>query len=77
MYQAYPSVAKSIDADEEIDCLFEQLEVIEPPSFLVDRILTSVARLSRAVAKPEPSKFWMDTDNFGRLIVRNNTGKLS
>lgn len=77
MYPTYPSIAKSIDADEEIDSLFEQLEVIEPPTFLVERILTSVARLSRPVAKPEVGKFWMDADNFEGLIVRNTAGEPS
>ena len=33
------------DADDEIDALFSQLEIIEPPHSLVDRILASVAQL--------------------------------
>ena len=34
-----------IEADDEIDALFSQLQVIEPPLSLVDRILASVAQL--------------------------------
>ncbi len=34
-----------IEADDEIDALFSQLQVIEPPHSLVDRILASVAQL--------------------------------
>ncbi len=34
-------------ADDEIDELFDQLEVIEPPKRLVSDILSSVSRLSQ------------------------------
>ena len=34
-------------ADDEIDELFDQLEVIEPPKRLVSDILASVSRLSQ------------------------------
>lgn len=47
-------VAKDPVVDDEIDELFGQLELIEPPETLVDDILASAARLAQrpCVASP-------------------------
>jgi hypothetical protein len=46
-YPVYLLLSEDAVADDEIEELFNQLEVIEPPPFLVERILTSVALLSQ------------------------------
>jgi hypothetical protein len=46
----------NIASDEDVDLLFDQLEVIEPPPFLVENILASVKRLSAGIAVPSQSR---------------------
>ncbi len=57
-----------VSSDSEIDHLFNQLRLIEPPEGLVESILKTVARLPR----PQylPSACW---DDFDGLIVRHDT----
>ena len=62
---------EDIEADDEIDTLFSQLEIIEPPASLVDRILASVAQLP-AYPQHEPlSPLWNDVEVEG-LLVRDD-----
>jgi hypothetical protein len=60
--------ADEVLADDEIDHLFSQLPLIEPPEALVERILVTVSRLPR----PQylPPAYW---DNFDGLIVHHDT----
>ncbi len=59
--------ADKVSADDQIDHLFSQLPIIEPPEALVERILQTVSRLPR----PQylPSACWGDFDG---LIVRHD-----
>ena len=54
LYLLMAEVAKDPVVDDEIDELFGQLEVIEPPETLVGDILASAARLAHrsCVASP-------------------------
>ena len=56
-----------VSSDPEIDHLFSQLRVIEPPGSLVERILNTVARLPRPQYLP-PARW----DDFDGLIVRHD-----
>ena len=54
---------------DEIDDLFEQLRPLEPPSSLIQQILTTVSRLSRLTSPPEPAN---EVDEIrDSLVVRN------
>ena len=52
---------------DEIDELFEKLQPVEPPPLLIQRILTSIARL----AHPTSYIQWDEADVLDSLIVRN------
>ena len=43
---------------DEIDELFEKLQPIEPPPLLIQRILTSISRLSRPTTSRPPPDLW-------------------
>jgi hypothetical protein len=50
---------------DEIDDLFEQLRPIEPPSSLIQKILTSISRLPR----PTPEGHQIDPWNEGDQMI--------
>jgi len=54
---------------DEIDDLFEQLQLIEPPPSLIQQILTTVSSLSRPTSPTDPR----DEANkkIDSLVVRN------
>ena len=54
---------------DEIDDLFEQLQLIEPPPSLIQQILTTVSRLSRFPSPPDPRD--EADENIDSLVVRN------
>ena len=56
-----------VASGDEIDALFNQLQQIEPPEWLVERILTSASELSRLQSLP--SRAW---DEYDGLVVRND-----
>ncbi len=64
--------SEELASDDEIDSLFEQLQVIEPPPSLVDRILTSVARLPYPSQNPS-----LPADKTDYLLVRHDMCKPS
>lgn len=57
--------------EDDIDQLFGNLELVEPPPALIARILANVSQLSQAEAQkkepPEAEAF----DNLDNLVVRN------
>lgn len=55
-------------SDKTIDALFNQLQQIEPPEWLVQQILISVSQLSQLQRLPLVS--WIE---YNGLVVRNNT----
>ena len=57
-----------ISSDDEIDELFCQLEPIEPPPSLIERIMESVARLPLPTQQ-SPS----DWDSLDGLVVRHSS----
>jgi len=56
-----------VSSDAEIDHLFSQLRLIEPPEALIECILNTVARLPRPQYLP-PARW----DDFDGLIVRHD-----
>ena len=60
--------------EDDIDQLFDKLELVEPPLSLIARILANVSQLSQAEAQKkglpadEPVEVF---DKLGNLIVRN------
>jgi len=54
---------------DEIDDLFEQLQLIEPPPSLIQQILTTVSRLSRITSPPDPRD--EADEKIDSLVVRN------
>jgi hypothetical protein len=54
---------------DEIDDLFDQLQLIEPPPSLIQQILTTVSRLSRFKSSPDPRD--EADENIDSLVVRN------
>lgn len=66
-YPQHVLCSDDISSDDEIDHLFNQLPLIEPPEELVERILTTVSRLPRPQFLPPP--LW---DGFDGLIVHHN-----
>ena len=54
---------------DEIDDLFEQLQVIEPPPSLIEQILTTVSRLSRLSTPSDPQD--EADEKIDSLVVRN------
>ena len=67
-YPQHILFADKVLADDEIDYLFSQLPIIEPPEALVERILYTVSRLPRPQYLPPAC--W---DDFDGLIVRHDT----
>jgi hypothetical protein len=71
-YPQYTLFAEEVLPDDEIDDLFSQLPVLEPPESLVERILDTVSRLPRPqFIFPTP---W---DTLDGLIVRHDTSEPS
>lgn len=72
----FPQVllADDVASDDDIDNIFSQLQQIEPPPSLVERIMRSVRNISlpqgqtEAQERPD-SPFW---DNVDGLIVRRS-----
>jgi len=56
--------------EDKIDRLFMQLEQIEPPSSLMENILTSIARLPRPQLLPEVGEAGTVQKSLEGLIVR-------
>ena len=62
-------------ASDDIDNIFSQLQQIEPPPSLVERIMQSVSKLPLPQERPgaqertDSSIFW---DNIDGLVVRKN-----
>jgi len=54
---------------DEIDDLFEQLQLIEPPPSLIQQILTTVSRLSRPTSPSDPRD--EADEKIDSLVVRN------
>ena len=54
---------------DEIDDLFEQLRPLEPPSSLIQQILTTVSRLSRPTSPSDPRD--EADEKIDSLVVRN------
>jgi hypothetical protein len=67
-YPHYTLFAEEVLPDNEIDHLFRQLPVIEPPESLVEQILNTVSRLPRPQFLPPPLFEGLD-----RLIVRHDS----
>jgi hypothetical protein len=69
-----PDLKRSISAqcsepDDDIDKLFSRLELLEPPTDLLKRILNSIPQNSPRPAKPEPQ--WDTDSQIDGLVVRN------
>ena len=69
-----PDLQRSISAqrsepDDDIDKLFSRLELLEPPTDLLKRILNSIPQRSPRPAKPEPQ--WDNDNHIDGLVVRN------
>ena len=73
-YQQYLlfSDEDEVALDDEIDSLFNQLQQIEPPEWLIQRILTSVSQLFQL--QPLPSVPW---NRYDGLVVRNDDAEPS
>jgi hypothetical protein len=67
-YPSHVLFSEEVSTDDEIDHVFSQLPVIEPPEALVERILKTVSPLPR----PQylSAARW---DDFDGLIVRHDT----
>lgn len=67
--------------NDDIDQLYFQLEQIEPPAFLVDSIMASVARLPHAQTgtqeQPVAEEFASSLNDLGGLLVRGLGFQLS
>ena len=64
-------ISTEIVSEDEIDDLFNQLDKLEPPPYLISRILASVLRLPRPLSAPMPV-VWNELDG---LVVRNDGKK--
>lgn len=65
-------ISSDIISEDEIDNLFHQLDQLEPPPYLIARILTSVSLLSPP--QPVPTlRLWSELD---RLVIRNDRKNL-
>lgn len=71
IYAQHLLFCEDIESDDEIDALFSQLQMIEPPDSLVDRILASVAQLPSYPLQEEQSLVWEEFDG-GSLLVRKD-----
>ncbi len=67
--------ADDVASDDDIDNIFSQLQQIEPPPSLVERIMRSVRNIPLPLEKnevqerPAPPSLW---DNIDGLIVRRS-----
>lgn len=66
-YPTHVLFLDDVEADE-IDDLFNQLQTIEPPTTLVDSIMTSVAELPPYPLQESSSRFW-NGEEIGALVV--------
>ena len=64
-------ISTEIVSEDEIDELFNQLDQLEPPPYLISRILASVLLLPRPLPVPMPV-VWNELDG---LVVRNDGKK--
>lgn len=63
------SAAQRSEPDDDIDKLFSRLELLEPPTDLLKRILNSIPQRSPRPAKSEP--VWNNDNQLDGLVVRN------
>jgi hypothetical protein len=66
------TISADMISEDEIDNLFNQLDQLEPPSYLISRILTSVSLLPRPLSVLAPG-LWSELDG---LVVRNDRKNL-
>lgn len=57
--------------EDDIDQLFDKLELVEPPLSLIARILANVSQLSQAEAQKKGSPAGELVEVFDNLVVRN------
>lgn len=65
------SVPDDILPEDEIDQLFGNLQLIEPPPALIARILATVSQISQAEAQKKGLLADEQFDDLDNLIVRN------
>ncbi len=61
-------ISTEIVSEDEIDDLFNQLDQLEPPPYLISRILASVSLLPRPLPVPT-QRLWGELDG---LVVHND-----
>lgn len=71
IYSQHLLFCEDIEADDEIDALFNQLQAVKPPASLVDHILASVAQLPSYPQHEALSPLWQDLAIDG-LLVRSD-----
>ena len=66
----FPQVllADDVASDDDIDSIFSQLQQIEPPPSLVERIMRSVRNIPLPEGQERPDSPWL-WDNVDGLIV--------
>ena len=67
----WDTIPADIISEDEIDDLFNQLDKLEPPPYLISRILTSVSLLPRPLPVPT-LQLWSELD--GPVIKNNRKG---
>jgi hypothetical protein len=67
--------AERSEPDDDIDKLFNRLELLKPPSDLLARILHSISQLSPHSSDPE--HHWDKDSHIDGLVVRNEKKKPS
>jgi len=68
----WDTISAAMISEDEIDDLFNQLDQLEPPPYLISRILSSVSLLPRPLPVPAP-RLW---DALDGLVVRNDRERL-
>jgi len=66
------AISAEMISEDEIDDLFNQLDQLEPPPYLISRILTAVSLLPQPQPLPS-SRLWSELDS---LIVWNDKKNL-
>jgi hypothetical protein len=64
----WDTISTDIISEDEIDDLFNQLDQLEPPPYLISHILTSVSLLPRPLPVPL-SGLWSELDG---LVIWND-----
>ena len=68
----WDTISANMISEDEIDDLFNRLDQLEPPPYLISHILTSVSLLPRPLSVPAP-RLWSELDG---LVVQNDRKKL-